>query len=105
MCDIMYIRKYLGNEFVDLVDCRTGMILPNIPSKQFWIGFDSVRHRLRDHTTDEPMLLKLKDWPPSEDFGEKLPRRFKDIMQALPLGDYTRRDGKLNMASRLDYTK
>jgi lysine-specific demethylase 3 len=47
------------------------------------------------------MLLKLKDWPPTEDFSEKLPRRFEDIMQGLPLGDYTRRDGKLNMVSSL----
>ena len=89
-----------GSERVDLVDCRSGLILPDVPAQQFWIGFENVRSRLRDQATDEPMLLKLKDWPPTEDFSEKLPRRFEDIMQALPMGDYTRRDGKLNMVSR-----
>ena len=89
-----------GSELVDLVDCRSGLILPNIPAKQFWVGFEDVRHRLVDQATEEPMLLKLKDWPPSEDFSEKLPRRYEDFMQTLPLGDYARRDGKLNTASR-----
>ena len=49
----------------------------------------------------EPMLLKLKDWPPGDDFSELLPTRFRDLMQALPLSEYTQRDGKLNLASRL----
>jgi lysine-specific demethylase 3 len=94
-------NRDFGSERVDLVDCRSGLILPDVPAQQFWIGFENVRHRLRDQATDEPMLLKLKDWPPTEDFSEKLPRRFEDIMQGLPLGDYTRRDGKLNMVSSL----
>jgi lysine-specific demethylase 3 len=47
------------------------------------------------------MLLKLKDWPPGEDFAEVLPDRFKDLMAALPLTDYTDRNGRLNLAARL----
>lgn len=48
-----------------------------------------------------PMLLKLKDWPPSDDFSDLLPKHFQDLMDALPLPEYTRRDGYLNLASRL----
>ena len=47
------------------------------------------------------MLLKLKDWPPGDDFSDLLPHRFTDLMQALPLPDYTHRIGILNLASRL----
>lgn len=47
------------------------------------------------------MLLKLKDWPPGDDFSELLPTRFQDLMNALPLPEYTQRNGKLNLASRL----
>ena len=47
------------------------------------------------------MLLKLKDWPPGDDFAELLPVHFRDLMQALPLPEYTQRSGKLNLASRL----
>lgn len=36
-----------------------------------------------------------------EDFAELLPHRFKDLMQALPLAEYTRRTGRLNLASCL----
>ena len=50
---------------------------------------------------DEPMILKLKDWPPTEDFSETMPNRFGDLMRSLPLPEYTQRNGVLNLASRL----
>ena len=85
----------------------------------FWDGFEDISKRLRDPRTGEPRLLKLKDWPPGDDFSEKLPKRsvtslslpltltrlsvcrFADLADSLPLPHYTRRDGKLNMASSL----
>ena len=57
--------------------------------------------RLLDPINNEVRLLKLRDWPTCDDFGEKLPKRYKDLMNALPLPEYTRRDGKFNMASSL----
>ena len=47
------------------------------------------------------MILKLKDWPPTEDFAETMPNRFQDLMRSLPLPEYTHRTGVLNLASRL----
>ena len=44
------------------------------------------------------MLLKLKDWPPDNDFASYLPDRFNDLMSWIPLKDYTRREGDLNLA-------
>ena len=60
----------------------------------------SLSERLVDEN-GVPMLLKLKDWPPSDDFSDVLPQQFNDLMQALPLPEYTRRDGRLNLVSRL----
>ncbi len=57
--------------------------------------------RLVDPVSNEARLLKLKDWPTCDDFGEKLPNRYQDLMNALPLQEYTRREGKFNMASSL----
>ncbi|XP_078589368.1 putative JmjC domain-containing histone demethylation protein 2C isoform X1 [Branchiostoma floridae x Branchiostoma japonicum] len=85
----------------DLVNCRNGNVIPNIAMKKFWDGFEDIPKRLKDEETGDTMLLKLKDWPPGEDFSEMLPRRFQDLMQALPLPEYTCRTGKLNLASRL----
>lgn len=48
-----------------------------------------------------PIILKLKDWPPAQDFSELLPQHFQDLMNNLPLPDYTRRDGRFNLSSRL----
>lgn len=92
--------KDFGEDANDLVNCLTGTLVPNQPMKRFWDGFDYVNKRIKDNK-GEPILLKLKDWPPGEDFAETLPTRFTDLMKSLPLCDYTKRNGKFNLASRL----
>lgn len=92
-----------GEDKNDLVNCMNGNLVPNQPMKKFWDGFEYINKRLKDEKGN-PMLLKLKDWPPGEDFAEILPTRFNDLMKALPLGDYTQRTGRLNLASRLPDT-
>ncbi|GIY48335.1 lysine-specific demethylase 3A [Caerostris extrusa] len=84
----------------DLVDCKTGSILKNLPMRKFWEGFENFSKRLTDEN-GEYMLLKLKDWPPGEDFSEKLPTRYQDLIKGLPLQEYTHRDGIFNLAGRL----
>ncbi|CAB1325222.1 unnamed protein product [Coregonus sp. 'balchen'] len=63
-----------GDQDVDLVNCRNCAIISDV---------------------------KLKDWPPGEDFRDMMPTRFDDLMDNLPLPEYTKRDGRLNLASRL----
>lgn len=89
-----------GDMRVDLVNCSSGLVVPNQPARKFWDGFERVGKRLRDDR-DAPMVLKLKDWPPGEDFAETMPGRFDDLMRALPLAEYTSRNGRLNLAARL----
>lgn len=89
-----------GDEKNDLVNCMTGNLVPNQPMRKFWEGFEYYSKRLKDERGN-PMLLKLKDWPPGEDFAELLPSRFTDLMKVLPLSEYTHRNGRLNLASRL----
>lgn len=89
-----------GDTRVDLVNCASGLVVPNQPARKFWDGFDLAAKRLRDER-GAPMVLKLKDWPPGEDFAELLPARFDDLMRALPLHEYTARTGRLNLAARL----
>ncbi|VEN64471.1 unnamed protein product [Callosobruchus maculatus] len=89
-----------GDEKNDLINCMTGNLVPNQPMRKFWEGFDNFAKRLKDDR-GQPMLLKLKDWPPGEDFAEMLPTRYSDLMKVLPLSEYTHRTGRLNLASRL----
>jgi len=70
--------------------------------RKFWDGFEYMSKRLKDEKGDL-MLLKLKDWPAGDDFAEMLPSRFKDLMAALPLKEYTHRTGRLNLAARLPH--
>ncbi|XP_071947193.1 probable JmjC domain-containing histone demethylation protein 2C isoform X2 [Antedon mediterranea] len=84
----------------DLVNCRTSNVIQGVPMKEFWDGFEDIRNRLTSKNRD-PMVLKLKDWPPAEDFSELLPDHFQDLMQGLPLPEYTHRNGHLNLSSRL----
>ncbi|CAD6991782.1 unnamed protein product [Ceratitis capitata] len=84
----------------DLINCLNGNLVPNQPMRNFWEGFQCIKKRLLD-ANGKPMLLKLKDWPPGDDFAEILPTRFADLMAGLPMPEYTLRTGNLNIASCL----
>lgn len=95
-----YFSKQFGELENDLINCRTSCLVVGQPMKHFWDGFGCLEERLVDEN-GVPMLLKLKDWPPSDDFSDVLPQQFSDLMGNLPLPEYTRRDGRLNLVSRL----
>ncbi|XP_075498431.1 lysine-specific demethylase JMJ27-like isoform X1 [Primulina tabacum] len=51
---------------------------------------------------DWPEILKLKDWPPSNLFEERLPRHGAEFLSCLPFKEYTHpRSGYLNLAVKL----
>ena len=83
--------KDFGHLKHDLVNCLTGKTIPKASLKDFWMGFQYLRKRLKD-LDGTPMLLKLKDWPPTEDIANYIPVRFNDVMDSYPLPEYTRRD-------------
>ncbi|KAJ7951311.1 lysine-specific demethylase JMJ25 [Quillaja saponaria] len=56
----------------------------------------------RMHRGGWPEMLKLKDWPSSTLFEERLPRHCAEFFRALPYSDYTDpKSGVLNFASKL----
>jgi len=89
-----------GNLTTDLFDCGNSVVLLEYPMRQFWAGFESIGSRLRDRF-GRTRILKLKDWPPGDDFADLLPQRFANLMKVLPFPDYTHRSGSLNLASCL----
>ena len=49
-----------------------------------------------------PQILKLKDWPPSNYFEERLPRHGAEFISSLPFKEYTHpQEGILNLAVKL----
>ena len=65
---------------------------------QFFMGYMEGRA----HHNSWPEMLKLKDWPPSNLFEERLPRHGLEFISALPYKEYTHpRFGILNMATKL----
>jgi len=82
----------------DIINCKTHKLIPKVPLKWFWDGFEELESRMLDQN-GVPMLLKLKDWPPEDDFAQYFPKRFSDFMKWIPLPDYTRREGRYNLAS------
>lgn len=93
-------RREFGEQEADLVNCRTNDIITGATVGEFWDGFEDISKRLKNDSGD-PMVLKLKDWPPGEDFRDMMRSRFDDLMNNIPLPEYTRREGKLNLAARL----
>jgi hypothetical protein len=66
---------------------------------EFWDGFDDESNRIMDPLTKEPLILKLKDWPTTEDFKNLLPSRYNDLMHNFPVRRLTSREGQLNLVS------
>ncbi|GAB4839613.1 hypothetical protein Ancab_029136 [Ancistrocladus abbreviatus] len=49
-----------------------------------------------------PQILKLKDWPPSTEFEQRLPRHGAEFIRALPFKEYTHPcAGIMNLATKL----
>lgn len=95
-----YFSSRFGNEKHVMINCQNGVAIKQVAMKFFWDGFTSMKRRLpRD--CDEKVVLKLKDWPTSNDFSDEMKDHFNDLMNALPLAQYTRRDGKYNLARYL----
>jgi len=91
-------NEQFGNLKHNIINCKTHKMIPQVPLKWFWDGFQNLDHSMMDKD-GMPMLLKLKDWPPEDDFAQYFPRRYADLMKHLPLGGYTTREGCYNLAS------
>lgn len=100
----LWTPESFSNEFgsmkVSLVNCKNGRIINELTMEKFWNGFENIEEREKD-AKNRPMILKLKDWPTADDFKQLLPSRFDDLMNNLPIGEYTHRDGQFNLVSRL----
>ncbi|RZC53861.1 hypothetical protein C5167_012715 [Papaver somniferum] len=65
---------------------------------QFFAGYLEGRM----HRNRWPEMLKLKDWPSSTAFEDRLPRHGAEFISALPYSDYTHpTNGLLNLATKL----
>ncbi|KAH9733713.1 transcription factor jumonji (JmjC) domain-containing protein [Citrus sinensis] len=73
-------------------------LVVKINTYQFFKGYMEGR----THSNSWPVILKLKDWPPSSLFEERLPRHGAEFMNILPYKDYTHPySGILNIATKL----
>ncbi|KAJ2847435.1 hypothetical protein IWW36_003856 [Coemansia brasiliensis] len=105
-----------GFEMVNVLDCSSnGQSVGEWPLRDFYRlfdGQDSYAHMFDADMEDasnwmehraaiKQGILKLKDWPPAEDFQTRLPDHFANFIKALPFPEYTQRDGAFNLANQL----
>ncbi|XP_028767021.1 lysine-specific demethylase JMJ25 [Neltuma alba] len=87
-------ETHLAVKVIDCLDLCEG----DINIHQFFTGYSEGR---KDFEMG-PQLLKLKDWPPSKLFEERLPRHCAEFISSLPFKEYTNPyNGVLNLASML----
>ncbi|KAJ2803406.1 hypothetical protein H4R20_002910 [Coemansia guatemalensis] len=113
-----WIRNF-GYELVRVLDCARAaapVAGDEWPLRDFFRLFDNDDRHAELFGTDASAawdarasqvrggILKLKDWPPAEDFHRRLPEHFKAFVDAIPFPEYTRRDGVFNLAARLPAT-
>ncbi|XAR73634.1 hypothetical protein NMG60_11007671 [Bertholletia excelsa] len=91
------VKKGSSDLIVTAVDCLDWCEV-DINIHQFFKGYSEGR----SHRSGWPEMLKLKDWPPSTLFEERLPRHGAEFISALPYLEYTHpRSGLLNVAAKL----
>ncbi|PIA35433.1 hypothetical protein AQUCO_03500064v1 [Aquilegia coerulea] len=84
---------------VTVVDCLTCCEM-EFSIHQFFKGYSDGLGLA--HNEFWPRMLKLKDWPPSNSFEERLPRHCGEFFSALPFQEYTNpKFGFLNLAVKL----
>ncbi|KAJ1822829.1 hypothetical protein LPJ56_000518 [Coemansia sp. RSA 2599] len=114
-----YWIEQLGSEEVTILDCTRGsepVGKGKWQLKEFFRLFDGPADPHRELFESTPFdeaawaarkacvqagIVKIKDWPPTESFAQRLPLHFERFMAALPFKQYTHPDGVLNMAARL----
>ncbi|WVR04951.1 hypothetical protein IAU60_001963 [Kwoniella sp. DSM 27419] len=81
--------EWFGKEQCYVVNCQTDDSQPTTVGRFF------QRFKNREERGDK--ILKLKDWPSTDDFQNTHPDLYHDFCDALPVPDYTRREGVLNL--------
>ncbi|KAG8362690.1 hypothetical protein BUALT_BualtUnG0050400 [Buddleja alternifolia] len=96
------LRQKTNNKHEHLLDVTAINTLDwcqvDINVHQFFIGYMEGRF----YPNGWPHILKLKDWPPSNLFEERLPRHGAEFISCLPFKEYTHPcKGYLNLAVKL----
>ncbi|KAJ7163803.1 Clavaminate synthase-like protein [Mycena crocata] len=85
-----FMEKY-GTQSCLIIDCQAEILNKRITVAEFFSTFGIYE--------DRDQCWKLKDWPPSSDFKSEFPELYQDFSEAVPIPNYVRRDGALNIAS------
>jgi len=85
-----HFREKHGPQTCSIVDCQTDA------SKRVTVGEFFGYFGKYEGRTDH---WKLKDWPSSTDFKAALPDLYEEFQKGVPMPNYCRRDGVLNIAS------
>jgi hypothetical protein len=80
-----------------VIDCETEKIIPTSVGK-FFESFKDPAQR------ESKGVWKLKDWPSSQDFQSAYPDLYNDFCDSLPVPDFTRREGVLNLYAHVRFT-
>jgi [histone H3]-dimethyl-L-lysine9 demethylase len=85
-----HFREKHGSQTCSIVECQTDA------SKRVTVGeFFGYFGKYEDRTDH----WKLKDWPSSTEFKAALPDLYDEFQKGVPIPNYCRRDGVLNIAS------
>ncbi|KAL7422076.1 hypothetical protein Q5752_002719 [Cryptotrichosporon argae] len=87
-----FIERF-GEQQCYVVDCQTDKSELTVVG-EFFKQFQDPAARSQANR-----VLKLKDWPATDDFQSAYPDLYNDFCDALPVPDFTRRDGVLNLYS------
>ncbi|KAI0691401.1 hypothetical protein C8T65DRAFT_587239 [Cerioporus squamosus] len=89
-----YFMERYGERACEVEDCETGLCFNGLTVSEYFQSFGQQRVR----GTGTP-ILRLKDWPPRDNFSEVFPDLLDDFVKVVPAPDYCAPHGVFNLAS------
>ncbi|KAG1467888.1 hypothetical protein G6F56_004154 [Rhizopus delemar] len=96
-----YFEKNYGNEEIQVIDCKEETAHPTTVGEYFRAFASPNKRKAYAKKLGTTTVLKIKDWPPTENISNKFPEMYKDFMSTVPAPEYSTADGYFNLANRL----
>ncbi|KAI9243758.1 hypothetical protein BY458DRAFT_537303 [Sporodiniella umbellata] len=96
-----YFAKKYGKEKIDIIDCADYEVHQTTVKEYFKAFSTPVKRKAYAKKLGTSEVLKVKDWPPTENIASKFPDLYKDFMNTVPAPEYTSSGGYYNLANRL----
>ncbi|KAG0780285.1 hypothetical protein G6F22_010169 [Rhizopus arrhizus] len=96
-----YFTRNYGKETIEVIDCVSDKAHKTTVKEYFKAFSEPANRKGYARKLGASQILKVKDWPPTENIAMKFPELYNDFMATVPMPEYASAGGYFNLANRL----